>query len=175
MNHRHVLFTVLVLGAGDAAAAEASSRIDSVVVYPNGARVTRVATVNLSAGITDVVFSGLTSQFVSDGLRAEVNTNGVEIGQVRVEQVLQRDAYDAGVRRLQAEIEEVRAQITQIEDSTKTAQLRLKFLDGIAQGYAKQAWFQGAQGSVDIASWQEETQGLESSRKGTLSARSSAE
>ena len=46
-----------------------------------------------------------------------------------------------------------RLQVKALEDATTAARMQLKFLDGIAQGYAKEAWVGSAQGQANVDSW----------------------
>lgn len=148
------LFFSLCLAATAIAAPQAvESRIDAVTVYSSGATVTREASVALAAGETVLKFSGLSSELDRRRMQVELLGDGVSLGQVKFSDVQQRDAFDVQVRDLQQQIVAVEDQIAQINDSTRTAELKLKFLDGIAQGYAKESWFEGARGSADISSW----------------------
>ncbi len=61
--------------------------------------------------------------------------------------------------------------INTVADASTTALLKLKFLEGIAQGYAKESWFEGARGSADVSSWRQALQVLEdgsTQARGTL-------
>ena len=58
-------------GAALAADLEAKSRVDSVVVYPDAAQVSRVADVSLPAGATTLVFRGLPMSLDPASLRVE--------------------------------------------------------------------------------------------------------
>ncbi len=136
-----------------AAAQRVDSRIEAVTVYTSGATVTRGAEITLPAGDSVLQFSGLSSELDRRRLQVEVRGEGVTLGQVKFNDVQQRDAFDAQVRTLQSQIEAVEDRIGALDDSTRTAELQLKFLDGIAQGYAKDTWFEGARGNADIGSW----------------------
>lgn len=130
------------------------SSIVSVVVYPDGATITRTASVSLAAGTNDLVFTGLVSNLSADRFRLQIDDEGVELGQVNFNRVQSDEAFNTAVQELQDKILAVDLQISATNDATKTAQLQLKFLDGIAQGYAKESWFEGARGNADISSWQ---------------------
>ncbi len=151
-------FPSLLLGLSMAASALAApqavdSRIDAVTVYSSGATVTRTTSVSLNAGETVLRFSGLSSEMDRRRVQVELLGDGVRLGQIKFSDVQQRDAFDTQVRDLQQQIEALEDNIAQINDSNRTAELKLKFLDGIAQGYAKESWFEGARGSADISSW----------------------
>ncbi len=129
------------------------SRISAVTVYQQGAWVTRSAQVNLQQGDNSLAFKGLSAQINQRQLRVAVDAKGVVLGQISFDEVQQRDAFDAQVRALQIKIDEVGDHIAGLEDASQTAQLKLRFLDGIAQGYAKETWFEGARGNADVGSW----------------------
>lgn len=146
--------TVLVI-ASPAFAVDATSRIDAVTVYPSGAAITRIATVDLPGGTTTVRLTGLVNQIDPNRIRVEARSGDVTIGQVRFARQQQREAFNEDIERLNAEIRDVESRIAAIDDAVKSAELRLKFLDGLTQGYAKEAWAGGARGTADVGSWRE--------------------
>jgi len=148
-----LLFSLFLSVSAFAAPQAVDSRIDEVTVYTSGATVTRVAKVSLNAGDTVLKFSGLSSELDRRRVQVELLGEGASLGQVKFSDVQQRDAFDARVRELQGRIEALEDKIARINDSTRTAELKLKFLEGIAQGYAKESWFEGARGNADISSW----------------------
>ncbi len=156
-----VVGAALAVGQPAMAAAEKNldSRISDVTVYQRGAWVTRQAQVTLVAGQQKLIFAGLSAAINQQQLQvglADSNgqtPNGVQLGQVQLEEIQQRQAFDTQVNALQDKIDAINLQISSYEDAKQTAQLKLKFLDGIAQGYAKESWFEGARGNVDISSW----------------------
>lgn len=133
-------------------AIDVSSRIDRVIVYPEGATVSRIASVDLSAGLNNVRLTGLVESIDMASLRLEVTDAAVEVGQVRLDTEQQRAAYNEQVENLRAEIDALTLRITAIDDNSNAARLRLKFLDGLAQGYAKEAWLEGSRGSASVDS-----------------------
>ncbi|MEM7276514.1 MAG: DUF4139 domain-containing protein [Pseudomonadota bacterium] len=137
----------------NAFSASVASRVDSVVVYPQGATVTRVASVSLNAGVNDLTFSGLVNSIDASRLRVEVVADGVQIGQVKLEKEQQRDVLDAEIAKAQADIESVTEKIFSISDSTAAARLQLSFLQGIANGYGKDSGYEGSRGSADPTAW----------------------
>jgi len=146
--------TVLVI-TSPALAVDATSRIDAVTVYPSGAAITRIATVDLPGGTTTVRLTGLVNQIDPNRIRVETGSGDATIGQVRFARQQQREAFNADIERLNAEIRDVESRIGKIDDAIKSAELRLKFLDGLTQGYAKEAWAGGARGTADVGSWRE--------------------
>lgn len=146
---------LLVLVGTARAESSPATRVDAVTVYRSGAQVTRVAEVALESGVNEVTLSDLPPDVDPRGLRVEVSAPGVRVGQVHVSRLERRDPNDPQVQRLTAELERVKLRLGELEDDTKSAELQLKFLDGMAEGYAKQAWLEGARGSADVASWQQ--------------------
>lgn len=87
---------------GDDADIQADSKIDSVTVYGSGARVTRVAEVDIPAGKYNVVIAGLPVTIDTDSLRAEGSAKGqVTLGAITTRRDVstdftsqqERDAY----------------------------------------------------------------------------------
>jgi len=134
-------------------AADLESRIESVTVYPRGATVARVATAELAAGANEIRLVGLVSSITAERLQLEVANPGVRVGQVRVETEQEREAYDAEVNRVLAEIDKLTNRIQALDDSSNGARLRLRFLENIATGYGKDAAQDGARGSADVNAW----------------------
>jgi len=169
---RTLLFLFVVVawmsGAPVWAALRVDSTVDAVTVYTSGATVTRTAEVQLPPGETELVFGGLSAAIERQRLQVELGGDGVSLGQIKFNELQQRDAFDAEVRELQEQIEAVEARIAALDDSSRTAELKLKFLEGIAQGYAKESWFEGARGNADITSWRNALQVLD---EGSSSAR----
>jgi uncharacterized protein (TIGR02231 family) len=136
-----------------AQAADLASRIDAVTVYPGGATVTRIASASLVAGSNEIRLTGLVNSINAETLQVEVMDDGVQVGQIKVGTEQQRDAYDAEVTAVQEQIDTLKSRIGAVDDSSAAAKLRLQFLEGIAQGYAKEAWFEGSRGTADVESW----------------------
>lgn len=153
MTSRIAFLLLISLVHASAQAATVSSSVDSVVVYPQGATVTRIASVSLSTGDNDIRFTGLVNSIDVDRLRVEVADVGVQIGQIRLATEQQRDVVDAEVADVQQEIDTVTQQILAIGDSNKAARLQLTFLEGIASGYSKEAGREGSLGAADVNSW----------------------
>jgi uncharacterized protein (TIGR02231 family) len=160
---RRFLFIVLLGLHADSFAIDASSRIDAVALYPSGAIITRVASVDLPAGTSTVRLSGLVTGLEPDGLRVDASADGVVLGQLRFARTEQRDAFNAEVNRLNEEIRAMTARLAAIADAIKSAELRLKFLNGVAEGYAKEAWRDSAQGTANVGTWRDALNLLETS------------
>lgn len=153
MSMRSVFLFALWLAASPALAETVPSKIDSVVVYPGGATITRVANVSLRAGTNEVRLDGLVDSLDPDRVRVEVDNSQVRLGQIRLETEQQRDVDDAEIKAVQAKIESVTDRIQAVDDNIAAAKLQQKFLAGIASGYSQDAGFEASRGSADIASW----------------------
>ena len=153
MVRPYILCLALLLAHTTATAADLASRIESVTVYPAGATVTRVANIELAAGENEIRLVGLVNSIDAERLQVEVANAGVRIGQIRLETEQQRDAYDAEVNRVLEGIDTLGRRIQAVDDSSNGARLRLKFLENIAEGYAKDAAVDGSRGAADVASW----------------------
>lgn len=142
-----------LLLANIALAKDISSSIESVIVYPEGAMITRSATVDLNSGETTLSLIGLVGSLSLADVQVQLLDEAVEIGQVSLNKQQQRDAYNDTVKQIKAKIVELEQDKQILVDSSAAAKLRLKFIESVSQGYAQQAWTDGARGSTDIASW----------------------
>ena len=149
MAFRPLSFLLLFV-CGLATAADVESRVEAVTVYPTGAIVSRVATIELAAGENTVRMTGLVDSIEREYLQVEISDANVRIGQVQLGTEQLRDAFNTEVESLQAQIADVNNQIRAVDDSSSAAQLRLKFLDSLAQGYAKDGWNEGSQGPAGV-------------------------
>lgn len=136
-------------------AANVETSISDVTIYSQGATVTRIATVNLSAGETDVTFLGLPANINGENLQIAVSNKALRMGQVSFKTRQSRDVRDQEVSRLETKIEALKGKIASINDDSKVAKLQLTFLESLATGYSKEAWVNSAQGSANVGSWQQ--------------------
>lgn len=130
-----------------------NTTIDSVIVYPAGAMVTRIATLDIPAGATEIELVNLPGALKLRDLQLQILDESVEIGQVSLNQKQQRDAYNEKVTAIREKItaEEFNKQV--LTDEIEAAKLRLKFIESVSQGYAKEAWTAGARGTTNVSSW----------------------
>lgn len=141
-------------------AADVASSVDAVVVYPEGASITRTASVAVQPGANDLVFTGLPSGILPSNLRIETGSSNVDIGQIRQDTVQQREDFDAEVAALQNRIEAAQLEIAAIDDSNKAAELQLQFLQNAATGYGKDAGLDVARGQASTENWSQATAAL---------------
>ena len=144
------------------------SRIDAVTVYPRGADVTRVASVSLAPGANVVMLEGLPGNVNLGRVTATVEDRRVEVRSINLDVREQRDAYDAEVRRLEDAITQVKDAIEEIDDGIAAAELQLKFLERLAQDYARSERGEAAAGRADIASWQQAMDSIGSGASGAM-------
>lgn len=158
MAKKIVAFAAVALAAVslEARAIEAvDSSIDAVTVYPQGARVTRLARVRLAKGPNRVALTGLPGGIGLQGVQVDSVSGDVEVRAVEIDLVRQRDAYNARIGRLANEIAETQHRIAAIDDDIATAELQLEFLKGIAQDSAGAERLRAAGGYADIGSWRD--------------------
>ena len=160
------LLTTASIGAAPAQALE--SRIDAVTIYPRGADVTRVARVSLAPGANVVSLEGFPGNIDLGRLTASVEDERVEVRSIRLDVREQRDAFDVEVSRLEAAITGVQDAIEAIDDEIAAAELQLKFLEGLAQRFARNERSEAAAGQADIASWQQAIDSIGSGAAATM-------
>ncbi len=127
------MLALFVAAPALAASLEASSRIDSVTVYPDAASVTRIAEVDLPAGTTSLVFRGLPLGLDPASLRVEGEGAGaIAIGSAETRLAPAQTvaaAEPSSAARLQA-----------LRDEREGVQARLEALEGrraMVQRYAE--------------------------------------
>lgn len=133
---------------------EVGSRIDAVTVYSqDGALISRQAQIEVKAGDNAIKLVALPPDIDEDTVRVALLSGQAELGQVRIGTAELSSAFNAQISALQDEIRATQGQLQGVNDANATAKLQLQFLQGIAQGYAKESWFEGARGAADISSW----------------------
>ena len=131
------------------------SQIDAVTVYPRGADVTRVARVSLAPGANLVMLEGFPANIDLARVRAAAGDERVEVRSIALDVREQQEAFDPEVQRLEAAIIEVKDAIEATADEVSSAELQLKFLEGLSQEFALRERTEAAAGQADIASWQQ--------------------
>jgi len=127
------VFTVIASLGGPAVAAEleASSRIDSVTVYPDGATVTRLINVDLAAGDHTVLSRDFPVSLDPSSLRVEGEGARVTIGAIDAD--LPRAAPPANLPEIDQRIEKLRDQRAELDGAIAAAQARRQFAEHFAQ------------------------------------------
>lgn len=126
----------------------ADARVDTVTIYPGLATVTRQVTLDLPAGLHDIIVPGLPQSLASEGLRLSA-ADGAQIGAVNL-------AYDrlpvtpdqssdaivaarAEVERLEAVLRDRAADIAEIRLRVQAADEQIAFLQSLSQASAGEA------------------------------------
>jgi len=154
MTIRSIAPVFICLSFSTAHAVDLASDIESVTVYPGGASVTRVAAVELSVGTNEIRLTGLVHDIDVNELQVMLSNGNVHMGQVRLAREQQRAAFNAEIEKLRVEIDVLAQRMKEFDDSSNAARLRLKFLEGLAEGYAKEAWNEATRGTANVSSWQ---------------------
>ncbi len=140
MRRMVIAFVVAELMSGVALAAEvpARSRIEGVMVFPNGAEIVRTAKVKLEAGEHTVLLTDLPAQAVPGSIRVEGKATGnLQIGSVdtRRVQVPRADPVHQATerRRIELEIEKFKDERAVIETAAKAAASQLALIQKLSE------------------------------------------
>ncbi|TXH69792.1 MAG: mucoidy inhibitor MuiA family protein [Thiothrix sp.] len=141
---------------------QVNSSISTVTVYPDSARVTRIATINLAAGETKIMLPGLPLQMDATSLRVSgVGTSPVSLGSVQLAEQLSSSAVQAKERQLEEEIRRWQEKRQEIADAKTRAEQQLAFIR--ATGMQQPNKDNPAQGTatLPLTQWQQAWQTLE--------------
>ena len=126
----------------------ADARVDTVTIYPGLATVTRQVTLDLPAGLHDIIVPGLPESLASEGLRLSA-PDGSQIGAVNlaydrlpVTPDQSSDAVVAArdeVERLEAVLRDRAAEIAEIRLRVQAAEEQIAFLQSLSQASAGEA------------------------------------
>ncbi len=147
-----MIFTVL-FGAGPGLAdVTATSRIDAVTVFPDGAEVTRVAKVKLDKGEQVILFGDLAAAAVPGSIRVEGRATGkLEIGSVDSRRLFvprtDAAAADAERKRIEDEIERLRDERTTLDGQVQAAEQQKALIANLTQLPTRPAPQPGAAGA----------------------------
>lgn len=130
----------LVFATADALAADVlpSSRIDSVIVFPSGAEVTRLAKLKITAGEHTLLFTDLPAQAVPGSIRVEGKATGrLEIGAVDTRRMLvpRSDPLRLASERraIEQEIEKLKDERGLVEADAAAASTQLQLVQKLAE------------------------------------------
>ena len=111
-----------------------SSQIETVVVYPDRARVTRRGTVELTPETTQLVFSELPLTLLPDSVRVSGRgTARVRISGVDLRRAFYQETPAERARELEAAIEALQDDNRVLEDQGRMLDAQLKYLDGLRE------------------------------------------
>lgn len=136
MHFVRLCVAALVVGVAPAVAADiaATSAIQSVTVYPQGASVVRSADITLPAGASVVVLDDLPVGIETDSIKVEGHgAGGFAIASVETRTVGARDVVDPDRDRLQAEIRRLEDGVAAIEDRIGALDGRRQFLERLIE------------------------------------------
>ena len=115
------------------------SRVDAVTVYRTGARVTRVARLDVGPGDARVVLSGLPDGLDDDSLRVEgQGTARVRVHGVTVERLTGERAAAAEARDAESRLETLQDEDHVLDDWAKAAAARAKFVESLRSTYSEE-------------------------------------
>jgi uncharacterized protein (TIGR02231 family) len=115
----------------------AASRVDAVTVHLSGARVTRLARVELPAGDSRVVLAGLPAGLQDDTIRVEgKGAARAQVFGVAVDRVTGEWAAAAEARAAEERLLGLQDADRALEDRIKVAQARQKFVESLRSTYA---------------------------------------
>lgn len=149
-----VVLVLLSASAGLAADQEAKSRIESVIVYPSGAEVTRISDeLNISGEMT-IIFNDVPASAVASSIRVEGKATGkLEIGSVDSRKLFvpRTDAVNAETerRRLEDEVERLRDERAAYEAQVQGAETQKSLIANLAQLPTRPAPAAGADRAED--------------------------
>ncbi|HEX9289324.1 MAG TPA: mucoidy inhibitor MuiA family protein [Anaeromyxobacteraceae bacterium] len=122
-----------------AADLDTASRVDAVTVYRTGARVTRVARVDVGGGDARVLLAGLPDGLDDDSIRVEGRgTAQVRLYGVTVERVTAERAMAAEARAAEARIEKLQDEDRALDDRARAAAARAKFVESLRSSYSEE-------------------------------------
>ncbi len=147
------LFLTPALAAADL---DAPSRVEAVTVFRTGARVTRVAQVEVPAGDTRVLLAGLPADLDDGSLRVEGHgTARVRVHGVTVERVTGERAEAAEARAVEARLEQLLDEDRALDDRAKAAAARARFVESLRSTYSDERARNLAVRPVSAREWAE--------------------
>jgi len=132
----------------------AASRLEAVTVYRSTARVTRAARVELPAGDSRVLLSGLPDQLLDDSVRVEGHGSApARIFGVAVERITESQAAAAEARAAEERLQRLQDEDRALEDRLRVAQGRQKFVESLRSTYAEERAKNLAVRAVSAREW----------------------
>ncbi|HWB46763.1 MAG TPA: mucoidy inhibitor MuiA family protein [Hyphomicrobiaceae bacterium] len=133
-----LVFLTLAGPRAFAAEVKATSRIETVTVYPSGAEITRIGRVKLEQGEHAVLFGDLPAQAVAGSIRVEGKASGrLDIGSVDVRQVYvpQSDEATAATerKRIEDEIQKLTDDKSALQAEVQAAEAQKALIGNLAQ------------------------------------------
>jgi uncharacterized protein (TIGR02231 family) len=121
--------TLLCSPLAAVAALQADSNISTVTVYPDSARVTRIAKVTLPAGENQILLPNLPLNLDEASLRVSgESAESVALGSVQMEQAVSASVLQAREKQLQDEIDNWKRKRQEVLDAKTRAEQQLEFI-----------------------------------------------
>ena len=125
------LVSALMLSVAPSALADdfiASSKIKDVMVFNDGASITRKANITLPAGNHTITVKGLPATLDTDMIRATFDTRGIAIRRMSVKRVHSSQVSDARRQKIKGAIEALQTDMRVLNDEVGTAQIQLNYI-----------------------------------------------
>jgi uncharacterized protein (TIGR02231 family) len=117
----------------------APSRIDAVSIFRSGARVTRIARVELPAGAARVVLDGLPLELDDDSIRVDgKGTARARVFGVTVEQITTEQAVATEARSVEERLEKLQDEDRALEDRLQSAKARIELVRSLRSTYSEE-------------------------------------
>ncbi|MEM8982329.1 MAG: DUF4139 domain-containing protein [Pseudomonadota bacterium] len=149
-----IALIVFVLASTALAETRVTSQVTDVVVYRDGALITREASIQLPAGEHLVELIDLPTSADSD-IQIASDASGVRLGQIRTRIEPTSSSYDADYAAAEAAVREQALVLQQIDDDDAAANLQLSFLQSFADGYAKDARVSAERSAGNSTTWRD--------------------
>lgn len=153
MRHAAAAFFLATTALTPAFAADitATSRIDKVTVFPQGAEVTRIAEARIAPGEHTLIFDGLPAELASETLRVEgVGGNRLEIGSVDSRIVyLPTDTLDETRKRVEKDIESLSDERAALDQTIGDAEYQKTLMQQLASATLTQKPQEGSTRILD--------------------------
>lgn len=112
-----------------AAAVQAGSTIQSVTVYPESARITRMAKVSLPVGESEIRLSGLPLNLDESSLRVSgQSVASVALGSVQLQQAVSADVVQEREKQLRDDIDKWKRKRQEVVDAKTRAEQQIEFI-----------------------------------------------
>lgn len=144
------------LGAGLPAAADdllALSEIESVLVFPSSADVTRTGEIRIPQGEHRVILRGLPQGLDPNSVRIRFGSAQLTVGSVEAASAFPEGGGPAGAQALRDQLQELRDEIQAVDDRIAVAELQYQFLQSQAGAAFKPDPAGGGPGAVDPETW----------------------
>lgn len=125
------LVSALMISVAPSALADdfiASSKIKDVLVFKDGASITRKANITLPAGNHTITIKGLPATLDTDMIRATFDKRDIAIRRMSVKRVHSSQVSDARRQKIKSAIEALQADMRVLNDEVGTAQIQLNYI-----------------------------------------------